>query len=40
MSLDGFISQVGGQLGLFLGVSIISIVQLITYLLEYSGELW
>lgn len=33
LTFDGFVSQVGGQLGLFMGASILSIVQAFTYCL-------
>ncbi|KIH61652.1 hypothetical protein ANCDUO_08070 [Ancylostoma duodenale] len=38
LSLPGFISQIGGQLGLFLGTSIISLIHVIYYLLTKLAE--
>ncbi len=34
LSVDGFISQIGGQLGIFLGASLLSVIQMLLFCLE------
>ena len=40
ITFDGLISQIGGQFGLFLGASIISIVQIFAYLIHRFCKVW
>ncbi len=39
LSADYFISQVGGQLGIFLGASLLSLIQILLFCLETCYDL-